>query len=106
MPKYCTIIEGQNFDFMLENELQRLDFHCTFCLEAESIDSARQRALGFVIAELSGHQQIFSNESPNKPKVSLEHIEEVNSLDTRCSQDEFNWHFPGDALFVHKLKRA
>ena len=102
MPNYRAIIEGQNFSFAHENEIQQLDFHRTLCLEAECINSARQMALQQVMKELS-EQQLFT-EDTDKQRISLGYIEQVDVLDQLCQNDNFIWYFPDDAVFDYKLK--
>jgi len=104
VPLYRAIIEGQNFLLQQDTILQHLDFHRVVCLDAACIESARHQALDQVITELALHAQIISNAAAEKPRISLAHIERIDSLGVDCREDEFVWHFPGDALFSHKLK--
>lgn len=103
MPIYRAIVEGHDISFMLDDELHQLDFHRTICLEAECIDTARRMALSCVVEELST-QPILPDGYHDNSKVSLAHIEQVDVLESKPAQDGFLWHFPGDAVFAHKLK--
>ena len=104
MPIFRAIIEGQNFLFMLDDEPHQLDFHRTICLEAECIDMASRMAVSCVVEELSA-QKMLPEGSFDKGNISLAHIEQVDVLETKPGEEEFLWHFPGDAVFAHKLKR-
>ena len=104
VPKYRAIIEGQNFLFVHEDQSQHLDFHRTLCLEAECINSAREKALEQVMIELSA-QEIPMSEDNLSHRVSLCHIEQIDIVDRHCDEQDFIWYFPEDAVFEHKLKQ-
>lgn len=104
MPNFRAIIEGQNFLFMLDDEVQYLDFHRTVCLEAECIKSAGELALESVIEELT-LQDLLIDMNRNKSSINLGHIECVDVQETICLEQDFIWYFPDDAVFDYTLKQ-
>ncbi|MFO7604153.1 MAG: hypothetical protein R6X06_10115 [Gammaproteobacteria bacterium] len=104
MAKFRAIIEGQNVLLMMDNEPQQLDFHRTVCLEAECVDSATSAALETVMGELS-RQQVVLDCHTGKSTIRLEYIEQVDVLETACSEQGFVWYFADDALFDYTLRR-
>lgn len=103
MPKFRAVVEGQNFLFVLDDEPQHLDFHRSICLDAECIDSASEQAICCVREELHSHENVMF-QSGDSLNVSLGYIEQVDVLDTTCTEQGFIWYFPDDAVFEHKLK--
>ena len=103
MPKFRAIVEGQKFLFMLDDEAQHLDFQRTICLEAECVQTARQQALRHVMAELSSHELVLK-EHIDAANVNLGHIEQIDSGERVCHEQDFIWYFPDDAVFEHKLR--
>lgn len=91
MPGYKAIITGENFEFIIDDEPQRLDFIRTVYVDAADETSAQASALKFVRAELLG-QSLLDEDSDQI--ISLDLIHQLDSQSEHRGVDDFIWSFP------------
>ncbi len=96
MPGYKATVTGENFEFVVDDETQYLDFTRTVYIDAADEAAAQEAALATVREELLA--QSLLNESSNQ----VINIDEINQTDILAKSDQHNdfvWYFPDDGLF-------
>lgn len=96
MPGYMATVVGENFEFVVDDESQRLDFSRTVYVDAADESAAQQAALAQVRAELLA-QALLDDEAGQL--ISIEEIRQQDVLADRHQSGEFVWYFPDDELF-------
>jgi len=91
MPGYKAIITGENFEFIIDDEPQYLDFIRTIYVNATDESSAQESALNIVRAELLG-QSLLDDDSDQV--ISLDLIHQVDTQPEQRGVSDFIWSFP------------
>lgn len=91
MPGYKATVFGENFEFLIDDEPQYLDFTRTLYLDAEDEQAAAQTALAMVREELLA--QALWDEGSDQA-IDLDEIEQVDVLARRDGSEDFIWTFP------------
>lgn len=91
MQGYKATIIGENFKFIIDEETQYLDFIRTVYVDAADDIAAQESALAIVRNDL--HAQSLLDET-SEQTISLDIIQQVDTLDNKKGQDDFIWSFP------------
>ena len=90
MNKFKIIVEGKNFNILIENAVQKCGFFTTRFVEADSLDSAENTALDLIREELKG---MVLNEEDDPPSLFFDQIEEIKSFgDHQVPGTGFTWY--------------
>lgn len=93
MPAFKATVVGENFEFVIDNETQLLDFSRTLYVDADNETAAQQAALARVREELL-NQSLMDNEGGQ-----LISIDELCQAEGQADQEllgDFVWCFPDD----------
>lgn len=93
MPAFKATVVGENFEFVIDNETQLLDFSRTLYVDADNETAAQQAALARVREELL-NQSLMDNEGGQ-----LISIDELCQAEGQVDQEllgDFVWCFPDD----------
>lgn len=96
MPGFMATVVGENFEFVIDNESQFLDFSKTVYVDAENETAAHQAVLAQVREELKA--QALLEEGSGQ----LMSVEEICQQDVMIEKDlpgDFIWYFPEEDLF-------
>lgn len=88
MPGYKATIIGENFEFLIDEEIQYLDFIRTVCVDASDEMKARESALTIVRDDL--HTQSILDDSSNQI-ISLDIIQKIDKSFNKECHDDFIW---------------
>jgi len=93
MPEYKATVIGENFEFLVDEEPQYLDFTRTVYVTAADESTAHQAALALVREELLV-QAMLNDEVENL--ISVDEICQADILSSKDLQGDFIWYFPDD----------
>ena len=96
MPGYKATVVGENFDFVVDDETQLLEFSRTLYVDAVDAAAAEALALAMVREELLA-QALLDDDS--NQLLSIEDIDQVEFSADLDQQGEFIWYFPDDEEF-------
>lgn len=96
MPEYMATVMGENFDFMVDDERQLLEFSRTLCVNAADEKAAEAEALAKVREELLA-QSILDDDSDQL--ITIDEIRLAEGLSDKAMQSEFIWYFPEEDEF-------
>ena len=88
MPEYKATITGENFEFLIDEEIQHLDFIRTVCVDANDEIKAQESALTIVRDDL--HAQSILDDNSNQI-ISLDIIQKVDKSFNKECHDDFIW---------------
>lgn len=95
MPAYKATVVGENFEFVIDNETQLLDFSRTLYVNADNETAAHQTALARVREELLSQSLLHDDGG------QLISIDELCQAEGEANQEllgDFVWCFPDDAF--------
>lgn len=95
MPGYKATVVGENFEFVVDDEPQFLEFSRTLYVDAEDESAAQQVALTLVREELVA-QAMLDNDS--EQMISIDEICQADMLAEKELLGEFIWYFPDDVV--------
>ena len=93
MPEYKAVVVGENFEFVIDDEPQYLDFVRTVYVDAQDEQDAQESALAIVREDLLAQSMM---EEWDEPVIAIDEIKQVDVLARRDDGDDFIWHFPED----------
>lgn len=93
MPGYKATVIGENFEFVVDDDQQVLDFSRTVYIDASDEMAARESAMAVVRDELLA-QSLLDEQSDQQ--IFLEEIQQVDILANREEAGDFIWYFPDD----------
>ncbi|MBI1424913.1 MAG: hypothetical protein GC149_15810 [Gammaproteobacteria bacterium] len=93
MPGYKATVIGENFEFVIDDEPQFLDFSRTVYIDAEDEDAAQVAALAVVREELLA-QAMLDDEADQS--ITIEEISQADVLADKAIEGDFIWYFPDD----------
>lgn len=96
MPGYKATVIGENFDFVVDDEPQLLEFSRTMYIDAADVAAAEALAMAMVREELLA-QSILDDDSDQL--ISVEEIDLVDVNPELMQQGEFIWTFAEEAEF-------
>jgi hypothetical protein len=91
MPEYKAVVTGENFEFIVDDEPQYLDFTRTLYVDADDEQQAQQSALAMVREELLSQSML---EEWDEPSMVIDEIQQLDVLAGRQEAEDFIWHFP------------
>ena len=91
MPGYKAVITGENFEFIIDEVPQNLDFIRTVYVDANDENTAKESALKIVRADLLA-QSLLDEES--EQVISLELLQPIDSTQQAQGVNDFIWSFP------------
>ena len=91
MPGYKATIIGENFEFLIDEEPQYLDFIRTICIDANDEKTAQESALTVVRDDLHAQSLLDDN---SEQTISLDIIQQVDNTTSKECHDDFIWSFP------------
>ncbi len=91
MPGYKAVVTGENFEFLIDEEPQSLDFIRTIYVDAADESAAQESALKIVRADLLA-QSLLDDDSDQV--ISLDLIHQVDANNSARGVDDFIWSFP------------
>ncbi|VAW96548.1 hypothetical protein MNBD_GAMMA21-1046 [hydrothermal vent metagenome] len=95
MPGYKAIVSGENFEFVVDDEPQQLEFTREVYVDADDESAAQQAALAEVRAALLA--QAMLDESSDQI-ISIDEISQTDVLAAKAGASEFVWFFPEHEL--------
>ena len=95
MPGFKAIVVGENFEFMVDDEPQLLDFSRTVYVNAADESVAQQVALALVREDLLSQSML---DDDSEQMISIDDICQADVLAERNLHGGFIWHFPDDEL--------
>ena len=96
MPGYMATVVGENFEFVVDDEPQCLEFSRTVYVDADDESAAQQAALALVREELLA-QAMLDDEADQL--ISIDDICQADVLADKPLSGDFIWYFPDDDLF-------
>lgn len=93
MPGYKATVIGENFEFLVDDDQQFLDFLRTVYVDASDEDAAKESALAVVREELLA-QSLLNEQSDQQ--IFLDEIKQVDVLAGKEEAGDFIWYFPDD----------
>jgi hypothetical protein len=93
MPGYKATVVGENFEFVVDDEPQFLEFTRTIYVDADDEDTAQQAALAQVREELLA-QAVLDEDSDQM--ISVDEIWQADVLAGNEMHGELIWYFPED----------
>ena len=93
MPGYKATVIGENFEFVIDEEPQFLDFSRTVYVDAEDENAAQEAALAVVREELLA-QAMLDDEADQS--IMIEEISQADVLAGKTLEGDFIWYFPDD----------
>lgn len=93
MPEYQAIVVGENFEFVIDDEPQYLDFTRTVYVDAQDEQGAEASALAIVREDLLSQSMM---DEWDEPVIVVDEIKQVDVLSQRDDGEDFVWHFPED----------
>lgn len=94
MPGFKATVLGENFQFLVDEEPQYVDFHRTVYLDADDQNSAEQAAIHFVREALAQQDLVDMVESGGST-ISIDEIQQVDILKQSDTED-FIWYLTDD----------
>ena len=91
MPEYKATIFGENFEFIIDESPQHLDFLRTIYIDAENENAAKSSAITKVREELIA-QSLWNEES--EQMINLNSVQQVDPTINTNSNGDFIWAFP------------
>jgi hypothetical protein len=95
MPGYLATVVGENFEFVVDDEPQLLEFSRTVFVDADDAAAAEQAALALVREELLA-QAMLDDEA--EQLITIDEISQVDVLAEKDMQGDFIWYFPDEDL--------
>lgn len=95
MPGYKATVIGENFEFVIDEESQYLDFSRTVYVDASDEAAAQESALAMVREELLA--QSLLDDAGNQV-ISIEEVKQTDVLANSDTHNDFVWYFPDDEL--------
>jgi hypothetical protein len=96
MPGFMATVVGENFEFVVDDEPQYLEFSRTVYVDADDESAAQQAALALVREELLA-QAMLDDDADQV--ISIDEIRQVDVLAEKDLQGDFIWYFPDDDSF-------
>ena len=93
MPGYKATVIGENFEFLVDDDQQFLDFSRTVYVDASDEAAAKESALAAVREELLA-QSLLDEQSDQQ--IFLDEIKQVDVLADKEEKGDFIWYFPDD----------
>jgi len=93
MPAYKATVIGENFEFVVDDEPQLLEFSRTLYVDADDESSAQQAALAKVREELLA-QSLLDDQAGQM--LSIDELCHADSLVDRELLQDFIWYFPDE----------
>jgi len=90
MPSFMATVVGENFEFVVDDEPQYLDFSRTVYVNAEDESAAQQVALALVREELLA--QAMLDEAADK-MITIDEICQADILAEKDLHGDFIWYF-------------
>ena len=94
MPGFKATVVGENFQFVVDDEPQFVDFHRTVYLDASDQIAAEQTAIDIVREALIG-QSLVDMEDSVGSTISIDEIRQVDILEAGEDED-FIWYLADD----------
>ncbi len=91
MPGYKAIVSGENFEFVVDDEPQQLEFTREVYVDADNESAAQQAALAQVREALLAQSML--DESSDQI-ISIDEISQTDILADKIGASEFVWFFP------------
>ena len=95
MPGFMATVVGENFEFVVDDETQFLEFSRTVYVDAEDASAAEQAALALVRKELLA-QALLDDEADQV--ISIDAIHQYDVLADKHALGDFIWVFTEDEL--------
>jgi len=93
MPGFKATVIGENFEFLVDDDQQYLDFSRTVYVDASDEAAAKESALAAVREELLA-QSLLNEQS--EQQIFLEEIKQVDVLAGKEEAEDFIWYFSDD----------
>lgn len=93
MPGFKATVIGENFEFLVDDDQQYLDFSRTVYVDASDETAAKESALAVVRQAL--HDQSLLDEQ-SEQQIFLDEIKQVDVLAGKEDAEDFIWYFPDD----------
>ena len=90
MPGFKATVLGENFQFVVDDEPQFVDFHRTIYLDASDQTSAEQSAI-VMVREALLSQSLVDMEDSAGSTISIDEIRQVDILD-KGEPEDFIWY--------------
>ena len=97
MPGYKATVVGEKFEFVVDDEIQHLDFYRTVYVDAKDEAAAEQSALNLIRDVLVSQSLVAESDRESAP-ISVEFVGDAEILPFPVDED-FIWQFPEDADF-------
>ena len=94
MPGFKATVIGENFQFVVDDEPQFVDFHRTVYLDASDSTAAEQSAIDMVREALQA-QSLVDMDDSSASTISVDEIQQVDILDGSDTED-FIWYLCDD----------
>lgn len=95
MPAFKATVVGENFEFVVDEEPQLLEFSRTLYVDADDESAAQQSALARVREELLA-QDLWDDAADQL--LSIDELCQTDGLAERELMGDFVWYFPDDEL--------
>jgi len=95
MPGYKATVVGENFEFVVDDEPQWLEFSRTVYVDADDESAAQQAALALVREELLAQAML---DDGSQQMISIDEICQADVLAEKDLHGEVIWYFPDDDL--------
>lgn len=95
MPAFVATVVGENFEFMVDDEPQFLDFTRTVYVDADDERAAEEAALSLVREELQSQAML---DEASEQLISIEEICQSDVLADRDLAGDFIWYFADDDM--------
>ena len=96
MPGFMATVVGENFEFVVDDEPQSLDFTRTVYVDADDESAAGEAALARVREELVAQAML---DEASDQFISIEEIRQADVLADKDLHGDFIWFFP-DVLIL------
>ena len=96
MPGYKATVVGENFEFVVDDEPQYLEFSRTLYVDAQDESAAQKAALAQVREELLA-QSLLDDDADQL--ISVDDIRQADVLDNMPLAGDFIWTFPEEELY-------
>jgi hypothetical protein len=93
MPSFMATVVGENFEFVVDDEPQYLDFSRTVYVNAEDESAAQQVALAMVREELLAQAML---DDAAEQMITIDEICQADILAEKNLHGDFIWYFAED----------
>jgi hypothetical protein len=97
MPGYKATVVGEKFEFVVDDEIQHLDFYRTVYVDAEDEVAAEESALKMITDELVS-QSLIEEAGRAAAPISVEFVGDADVLPYPVDED-FIWQFSEETDF-------